>query len=206
MEYIFVHGLGQPVEAWDSVIELLAPKKITCARLAQLIVKGECNYEGLYTAFEAYCNSFNEPIHLVGQCVGGVLALDYAVKNPKNVLSVAVIGIQYKTPQPLQAFKMLCYHLKSQKYYEDLNFAQKDFIDIMSTMKEVDLSVNFNKLACKCLVVCGKGDAKNKPAAKALASCLKKGTLAIVENSGHYVNSDNPRALFHELNYFYQNL
>lgn len=206
MEYIFIHGLGQTKSSWDKTVALLAPRDITCVNLANLIEADNSTYQDLYIAFEAYCDSFESPIHLCGLSLGGMLALEYTIKNPKNVLSLAVVGTQYKIPKLAFKTQSFAFQFMPLRVFDAIGFTKKDFMDLLSSMEDLDFSEYISGIQCKSLVVCGKKDKANAKASKELASCITHATLAVVDGSGHQVNEDNPKALYHELNYFYTNL
>ena len=82
MKFIFLHGLGQTPFSWNETINSLSSKDdIICLDLFK--INNNFNYENLYEAFSNYCESFKSPINICGLSLGGIIALNYAIKNPK---------------------------------------------------------------------------------------------------------------------------
>ena len=57
---------------------------------------------------------------------------------------------------------------------------------------------------CPTLIICGKKDGINKKSASYFAENIGNARLVIMENTGHVVNEENPKALAKELNGFFQ--
>lgn len=85
MKRIFLHGLGQTYTSWDKVLCILDDnEKSLCVDLADLIKDRNVTYDNMYRAFSEVCDKQSEQIDLCGLSLGGVLALNYAIDNPKK--------------------------------------------------------------------------------------------------------------------------
>ena len=54
------------------------------------------------------------------------------------------------------------------------------------------------------LIICGEKDRANLKSAYYLSGHIKNAELKIIENTGHIVNEENPRALAEILNEYYK--
>ncbi len=92
MTWIFLHGLGQAPSAWQPVLRRLEPElTVHCPSLSELAA-GDPRYPALLSALETALDSIPGPLHLCGLSLGGVLAMDYALRHPKRVASLVLCG------------------------------------------------------------------------------------------------------------------
>ena len=70
-------------------------------------------------------------------------------------------------------------------------------------MKNLDFSGRLGELRCPTLILCGEKDGANLKSARFLAGHIPGAELQVLENTGHVVNEENPRALAERLNAFY---
>ena len=82
-------------------------------------------------------------------------------------------------------------------------FDKKDTFALGNTMKNLDFSDNVKSIQCPTLILCGKKDGANIKSAYYLSQNIKNSELKIIENTGHVVNEENPKALAKILNEYY---
>ena len=70
-------------------------------------------------------------------------------------------------------------------------------------MKNLDFSNKLRDVQCPALIVCGKKDRANIKSAYYLSNNIKNAELRIIENTGHVVNEEAPKALADLLDGFY---
>ena len=105
MKYILVHGLGQDSSSWEKVkYELNLNDEINCPNIFK-ICNDKISYNNLYEAFSEYCDTYSESLNICGLSLGGILALDYVINNPKKIDSLVLVGIQYRIPKLLMILK-----------------------------------------------------------------------------------------------------
>lgn len=208
MSYIFVHGLGQTASAWDKVLERLERQpECACPDLPELIRGKEVRqYAELYEIFSGCCDRVSGPVHLCGLSLGGILALNYAIDHPDRVLSLVLIGAQYKMPKGLLRFQNVLFHLMPGSMFDQIGFGKQDYISLSKSMMELDFSGELDKLLCPVLVLCGDRDRANQKAAHGLAQRIPNAKLTIVENAGHEVNVDAPERLAELIDGFWEGL
>lgn len=204
MKMIFLHGLGQVPENWTSVIRnMKVESDIFCPNLADFPGEKEVNYENLYSAFSDYCMSLDEPIHLCGLSLGGILALQYAIENPDRVVSLALIGTQYVAPKKLLKFQNMIFRFMPDRIFRDMGFGKKDFIQLCESMLELDFRDELCLIKCPVLVACGEKDQANKKAALQMGKIIPHAKTAVLKGAGHEVNFDAPEKLGKLLTAFY---
>ena len=60
-----------------------------------------------------------------------------------------------------------------------------------------------SNIKCPTLILCGKKDSANMKSADYLSQSIRSAELKIIENTGHVVNEENPKALADILNEYY---
>lgn len=154
MSYIFAHGLGQTASAWDKVLERLERQpECVCPDLPELIRGKEVRqYAELYEIFSGCCDKVSGPVHLCGLSLGGILALNYTIDHPDKVLSLVLIGAQYKMPKRLLRFQNVLFHLMPGSMFDQIGFRKQDYISLSKSMMELDFSGNWT--SCFALPWC----------------------------------------------------
>lgn len=79
--------------------------------------------------------------------------------------------------------------------FEKMGCLKKEFITLVNSMSNLDISSDLDKIKCSSLVICGAKDNVNMENAKLLNKDIKNSKLKIIENAGHEVNIDNPKDL-----------
>ena len=82
-----------------------------------------------------------------------------------------------------------------------MNFALE--FALGDTMKHLDFSDRVKNIKCPTLILCGKKDSANMKSADYLSQNIRSAELKIIENTGHVVNEENPKALADILNEYY---
>lgn len=108
MTWIFLHGLGQAPSAWQPVLRRLEPElTVHCPSLPELAA-GDPRYPALLSALETALDSIPGPLHLCGLSLGGVLAMDYALRHPERVASLVLCGTPLTVPRNLLRLQVSC--------------------------------------------------------------------------------------------------
>jgi pimeloyl-ACP methyl ester carboxylesterase len=143
-------------------------------------------------------------LNLCGLSLGGMLALHFAIDNPEKVKTLTLIGTQYKMPKTLLKFQNIVFSIMPKSVFKNMGFQKKDIICLTNSMIDLDFSAKLKDVACNTLILCGTKDSANKKASKCLAESIIGSELKLIENAGHEVNKDNPKALALELESFYR--
>ena len=201
---IFVHGSGHKATSWEKTISYMTNNEdIVCPNLSSILEGKEASYENLYSSFVKYCNEFDGQIHLCGLSLGGILALNFALDFPQKVKTLVLIGTPYKVPKVAFSFQNIIFRFLPKSIFETMTFDKKNTFALGDTMKNLDFSDRVKNIKCPTLILCGKKDSANMKSADYLSQSIRSAELKIIENTGHVVNEENPKALADILNEYY---
>ena len=77
--------------------------------------------------------------------------------------------------------------------FNGLGLNKDDFINLVNTTFDVDIPKLVKGISCKTLVACGDNDIANLESSKIVNSKIEGSKFVLINNSGHIVNSDNPK-------------
>ncbi len=201
---IFVHGSGHKAASWDKTISHLTNQEdILCPELSSILRGKEASYENLYGSFAKYCNDVEGQLHLCGLSLGGILALNYALDYPEKVKNLVLIGTPYQIPKAAFGLQNLIFKLLPKSAFESMAFDKKDTFALGNSLKNLDFSGQAGNVKCPVLILCGQKDSANRKSAESFRQNMKNASLKIIENAGHVVNEENPKALAEILDEFY---
>ena len=201
---IFVHGSGHKATSWEKTISYMTNNEdIVCPNLSSILEGKEASYENLYSSFVKYCNEFDGQIHLCGLSLGGILAPNFALDFPQKVKTLVLIGTPYKVPKVAFSFQNIIFRFLPKSIFETMAFDKKNTFALGDTMKNLDFSDRVKNIKCPTLILCGKKDSANMKSADYLSQSIRSAELKIIENTGHVVNEENPKALADILNEYY---
>ena len=201
---IFVHGSGHKATSWEKTISYMTNNEdIVCPNLSSILEGKEASYENLYSSFVKYCNEFDGQIHLCGLSLGGILALNFALDFPQKLKTLVLIGTPYKVPKVAFSFQNIIFRFLPKSIFETMAFDKKNTFALGDTMKNLDFSDRVKNIKCPTLILCGKKDSANMKSADYLSQSIRSAELKIIENTGHVVNEENPKALADILNEYY---
>ena len=201
---IFVHGSGHKATSWEKTISYMTNNEdIVCPNLSSILEGKEASYENLYSSFVKYCNEFDGQIHLCGLSLGGILALNFALDFPQKVKTLVLIGTPYKVPKVAFSFQNIIFRFLPKSIFETMAFDKKNTFALGDTMKNLDFSDRVKNIKCPTLILCGKKDSANMKSADYLSQSIRSAELKIIENTGHVVNQEKPKALADILNEYY---
>lgn len=193
MKTILLHGLGQDSSIWNNMIE--NQENIICPNLPEFLKDKEASWNNFYSSFENYCKSIPDKINICGLSLGGILALQYGIKNPDKINSMILIGAQYTMPKMLLKIQNVIFRFMPESKFKETGFNKNDFIKLSESMMNLDFSENLKNIKFPVLVVCGEKDKPNMKASLNISKMIPDAELSIVKNSGHEVNRDNPEEL-----------
>ena len=201
---IFVHGSGHKAASWEKTISYITDSEgIVCPNLSSILEGKEASYENLYSSFVKYCSEMDGQIHLCGLSLGGILALNFALDFPQKVKTLVLIGTPYKVPKAAFGFQNVIFRFLPKSVFETMAFDKKDTFALGNTMKNLDFSDKVKNVKCPTLILCGEKDSANLKSAVYLSQNIRNAELKIIENTGHVVNEENPKALADILTEYY---
>ena len=201
---IFVHGSGHKAASWEKTISYITDSEdIVCPNLSSILEGKDASYENLYSSFVKYCSEMDGQIHLCGLSLGGILALNFALDFPQKVKTLVLIGTPYKVPKAAFGFQNVIFRFLPNSVFETMAFDKKDTFALGNTMKNLDFSDKVKNVKCPTLILCGEKDRANLKSAVFLSQNIRNAELKIIENTGHVVNEENPKALADILTEYY---
>ena len=201
---IFVHGSGHKAASWEKTISYITDSEdIVCPNLSSILEGKEASYENLYSSFVKYCSEMDGQIHLCGLSLGGILTLNFALDFPQKVKTLVLIGTPYKVPKAAFGFQNVIFRFLPNSVFETMAFDKKDTFALGNTMKSLDFSDKVKNMKCPTLILCGEKDSANLKSAVYLSQNIRNAELKIIENTGHVVNEENPKALADILTEYY---
>lgn len=202
---ILVHGSGHKADSWKETISYLDHQEdVLCPELSAILDGHEASYPNLLSAFETYCAQISGPVHLCGISLGGILALDYALKHPENVKTLVLIGTPRKVPKGAFALQNAVFRLLPKSMFASMAFDKRDTFALGNSLKNLDFSDRVGEIRCPTLILCGEKDSANLKSAHFLAQHIQRAELQVLDHTGHVVNEENPKVLAERLNAFYR--
>lgn len=193
MKTVLLHGLGQTAKDWAAIAEQLS-SDADCPELFALAQSG-LSYPQILAGLEKRYADTAEPLRICGLSLGGMLALDYAIRHGEKVDSLILIGIQCKVPCLLVDFQNLLFRWMPDKAFADTGLSKRNMINLAHSMRELDFTGKLQEVKCPVTLLCGEKDCPNRAAAKQLKKLLPQAELLIVPGAGHEVNQDAPEVI-----------
>ena len=193
MKTVLLHGLGQTAKDWAAIAEQLS-SDADCPELFALAQSG-LSYPQILAGLEKRYADTAEPLRICGLSLGGMLALDYAIRHGEKVDSLILIGIQCKVSRLLVDFQNLLFRWMPDKAFADTGLSKRNTINLAHSMRELDFTGKLQEVKCPVTLLCGEKDRPNRAAAKQLKKLLPQAELLIVPGAGHEVNQDAPEVI-----------
>ena len=201
---ILIHGSGHQATSWNETISYMENKKdILCPDLSAILKDREATYANLYSSFVEYCSKIDGQIHLCGISLGGILALNYVLDFPEKVKTLVLIGTPHRIPSVLFGVQTIIFRFLPKSVFQAMAFNKKDTFILGNSMRKLDFSKKVQTIKCPTLIICGKKDNANMKSAYYLSQNIKNAELKIIQQTGHVVSEENPKALAKVLNEYY---
>lgn len=189
MKIVFLHGLGQRAADWDRVASPFP--NTDCPDLFE-IVGEKLNYSAILSSLEERYEYEREPLCLCGLSLGGMLALDYALRHGDRVAAMVLLGARDRTPRLLMDIQDLLFRCMPDKAFASTGMKKEQVRDLTRSMKNLDFTDRLSTIHCPVTVACGEKDHPNLAAARRLAKYLPNARLYVVPHAGHELNTDAP--------------
>jgi len=103
-------GFGQTAADWGGIAGKMPASTVDCPELFTL-AQNPISYPQILAGLERRYENTTEPLRLCVLSLGGMLALDYAIRHASQVESLILIGVQYKVPRLLVDLQKLFINL-----------------------------------------------------------------------------------------------
>lgn len=189
MKIVFLHGLGQRAADWEQVASPFP--NMDCPDLFE-IAGEKLNYSAVLSSLEERYEYEKEPLCLCGLSLGGMLALDYALRHGDRVAAMVLLGARDRTPRLLMDIQDLLFRCMPDKAFASMGMKKEQVRDLTRSMKNLDFTDRLSTIHCPVTVACGEKDYPNLAAARRLAKYLPNARLYVVPYAGHELNTDAP--------------
>ena len=189
MKIVFLHGLGQRAADWDRVASQFP--NTDCPELFE-IAGEKLNYSAILSSLEERYEYEKEPLCLCGLSLGGMLALDYALRHGDQVAAMVLLGARDRAPRLLMDIQDLLFRCMPDKAFASTGMKKEQVRDLTRSMKNLDFTDRLSTIHCPVTVACGAKDHPNLAAARRLAKDLPNARLYAVPHAGHELNTDAP--------------
>ena len=129
--------------------------------------------------------------------------MNYVLDFPEKVKTLVLIGTPHKVPKVAFGVQTIIFRFLPKSVFKDMAFSKKDTFVLGNSMRKLDFSKKVQNMKCSTLIICGKKDNANIKSAYYLSQNIKNATLKIIEQTGHVVSEENPKALAKVLNEYY---
>ncbi len=194
MKVVFLHGLGQTAKDWQTVAKSTLQSDVDCPELFSPAA-GNFTYSGILSGLEKLYEQETESFIFCGLSLGGVLALDYAIRHKNKISALVLIGTQYKVPTLLIDFQNLIFRIMPSKLFDGMGLSKADTIKLAHSMRSLDFGSRLCEVACPVTIICGEKDNANMKASKQLNALLPQSKLHIIPGVGHEINKSAPKAI-----------
>lgn len=188
---VFLHGLGETRDVWNPVIEQLPQTE--CIALDVLTAKPPLDSWTLEDVCTQIADSLTEPVHLVGLSLGAVIALNIALTHPDRVSSLFVSAPQAKPPRLLMSLQKTLIRVLPTKWVCPPQLSKPQLVDVLDSLKGLDLISQLPALSMPVTVVCGSKDKANLPAARKIAGLIPTAHLEVIQGAGHQWHAAHPQ-------------
>ena len=226
---LFIHGLGSSTLDWEKQIPFFAKHFKTIS--IDLRGHGQSDSsKGAYSIQQfaddvtAFIQEENEPVHIVGISMGGMVAFQMAVDNKTKIQSLVIINSftafsmdDKKNRKAVRMRKLIprIFGMKimgkilGKKLFpkEDQEGLRKliakrwaknsikDYIKSTNAIAGWSVTKRLTEIKCPVLVVASEFDYTSIAEKKAYTEVLPKGTLSVIPSAGHAVSMEEPEAL-----------
>jgi pimeloyl-ACP methyl ester carboxylesterase len=226
---IFIHGSGDSSLAWHYQIEAFPQAK--AVDLPGHPQGEPCPTIEQYTEWlnDYILSNKYEPAILAGHSMGGAIAQMHAIKHPENTTALILIGTGARLRVDPALLSMIGGGITNPEkwfndvvkpFYKDVPAEAKE--PILERIKENGAKVQLNDMLCcdkfdimdeleqirvPTLIICGSKDILTPPKYSSyLASRINGAKLVIVDEGGHLVFGEKPRAVNQAIGEFLVNL
>ena len=201
---ILIHGSGHKASSWQKTISFLDHQEdILCPELSAILTGGRPAFP---TSAPPSPNTAPRP-ECRSTCAASPWEASWPWTMPWTTRRTSrpwcSIGTPHKVPKFAFALQNVVFRLLPKSTFTSMAFDKKDTFALGNSMKNLDFSGRLGEVQCPTLILCGEKDGANLKSARFLAGHIPGAELQVLENTGHVVNEENPRALAERLNAFY---
>lgn len=186
MKHVFVYGPGQRKGSWNEVIKGLGLESFL--EVQTFAPESKKSYPAAYDSLKSFCRQEEGKLRLYGLSLAGTLAVNYAIDFPDRLDSLVIVGSQFSMSKMAMSAQSLVYKLLPPEVFEALGLGKDEAVELMRSMRGLDLRKDFGKISCPVLAVCGQKDTANQASMEKFARRLPDARYVKIPDVGHQVN------------------
>lgn len=183
---LVLHGLGETPQVWEPVAKLMPDYELVVPELGQLL-GGWSNFR-LDAAVDKLTELIDahslRPAHVCGLSLGGILALNLAIRSPESVASLFLSGAQAKPPQKIMAIQKMAMRVLPTKFVAP-EMTKTELLAILDELSQIDYTDQLASITVPTTVVCGTKDKANLSGSRQIAAGIPGARLEIIEGAKH---------------------
>ncbi|MGM9888865.1 MAG: alpha/beta fold hydrolase [Limosilactobacillus sp.] len=157
------------------------------------------DYQSLAQAVEQLVRQVPQPVTLIGDGIGAVIALKVAVTAFGRIDNLLLIKPQYQIPTARLKRQAARWRLLPQGSFKDRPLDKKSSLALLQSLYDADLTNQLMHIQCPTTVFCGARDRQNRTAAQGLSNRLFDGHLIWIDRMEAAINDDGLKALGNQL-------
>lgn len=157
------------------------------------------DYQTLARAVEQLVRQVPQPVTLIGDGIGAVIALKVAVTAFGRIDNLLLVKPQYQIPTVRLKRQAARWRLLPQGSFKDRPLDKKSSLALLQSLYDADLTNQLMHVQCPTTVFCGARDRQNRTAAQGLSNRLFDGHLVWIDRMEAAINDDGLKALGNQL-------
>ena len=157
------------------------------------------DYQSLAKQIEQLVRKVPQPVTLIGDGIGAVIALKVAVTAFGRIDNLLLVKPQYEIPTARLKRQAARWRLLPQGSFKDRPLDKKSSLTLLQSMYGLDLTNQLMHIQCPTTVFCGSRDRQNRAAAQGLSNRLFDGHLIWIDKMEAAINDDGLKSLGNQL-------
>ena len=191
MKLIFLHGLGQSVDSWKEVQDLLTDYP---SEALELFPTGVGTYQEAKERIYQHLSEETEPFVLIGLSLGAALALELSSYDLPHLQALVLSGCPLKLAGNIPFYiQLLIFKLLPKRIYEKQGADKALMVGVSEELKTLDLREIARSCPYPSLLICGSQDKPNLSSMKAIQELMPDSQFEIIPNGPHVLNKEKPK-------------
>ena len=200
MKLIFLHGLGQSVESWKEVRNLLTDYP---SEAIELFPSGVSNYQQAKERVYHHLAQETEPFILVGLSLGAALALELSSYDLPNLQALVLSGCPLKLAGNIPFYiQLLIFKLLPKRVFEKQGADKALMVRVSEELKTLDLTDISRTCPYPTLLICGSKDKPNLNSMRSLHKLISESQFQIIPDGPHVLNEAKPKEFAKQIKSF----
>lgn len=208
---LFLHGLGAGPASWDPQLAALPEPLVGIAPdipgLDEAATPGASTIEDAAAALVRMLDDRGiERVHACGLSLGAMTATQLALDAPERVASLVLSGSQIRPNPVMMAIQRTIVRALPERVATGLGMTKAQWLGALAVVAATDVRDRIGAIGVPTLVLCGRRDVANLPAARAIAEAIPGASLQVIPGAGHPWNEQQPERFSSTLATFYGDL